>query len=269
VGGEPLVAGVVVRATVAYDGTHYAGFQRQADDRTVQAELEGALALLYRRRVTVHGAGRTDAGVHARGQVVAFYAPGHIPPERVALALSGLLPADVAVRESSRAPDGFDPRRHATSRVYRYTLVQDRLREPLRDRFATRVAPGLDVPAMRAASRLLLGTHDFVSFCVRDDGEQRTKRGLDRLDWEVDGALVTLELEAKSFLRKQVRCIMGALLSIGRGKYGPELLARMLAGEPRPSQVAVAPPTGLVLERVHYQPERTDDEDLSGEAAGL
>jgi tRNA pseudouridine38-40 synthase len=256
---------VVVRATVAYDGTDFAGFQRQPDARTVQQDLETALAELYGRKVTVHGAGRTDAGVHARGQVIAFYVPDCVPPERVAVATNSRLPRDVALRASELAPAGFDPRRHATARVYRYTLALDRLHDPLRDRYSTRVEPGLDVDAMMAASPLLVGSHEFASFTVRDDDEPLTRRTLDRLDWSRCDERVTLELEAESFLRKQVRCIMGSLLALARGKIGPETIQAMLAGGPRPPVVAVAPPQGLVLERVDYgaAPRRGRREDRS------
>lgn len=246
-----------MRATVAYDGTDFAGFQRQPDGagRTVQGELERALADQYGQRVTVHGAGRTDAGVHARGQVIAFYVGEQIPAERVAQALSGRLPRDIGVRQSSVAPPGFDPRRHALSRVYRYTLVEDRLREPLRDRFTTRVRPGLDVARMIAAGEALLGAHDFGQFCADEEPGKNTRRTLSRLSWSRTGELLTVELEAQSFLRKQVRCIMGVLLAVGRRQFGPELVGSMLAGEPRPPQVAVAKPYGLVLERVVYASE--------------
>jgi len=238
---------------VAYDGTEFAGFQRQRAARTVQGELEAVLERLYGRRLTVHGAGRTDAGVHARGQVIACYAPATIPPPRLAVAANGLLPGDVALRGSEQAPAGFDPRRHAVRRVYRYRLAQDRLRDPLRDRYVTRVEPGLDLAAMAQAAEALLGEHDFRSFCcVEKQDDCGTVRGLERVAFEVDGPRVTVEWAARSFLRKQVRCMMGALLAVGRGKFDPSIMAQMLAGQPWPPSMAVAPPQGLTLERVEY-----------------
>ncbi|MBI2300657.1 MAG: tRNA pseudouridine(38-40) synthase TruA [Armatimonadetes bacterium] len=241
----------MIRAVVAYDGTEFCGFQRQLGDRTVQGELEAALARLTGEPVAVRGAGRTDAGVHARGQVIAFRG-GSIPPERVGVAVNRWLPGDVAVRRCEPAPETFDPRRDATARVYSYTLVLDREREPLRDRFATRVEPRLDLAAMQAAAAGLVGEHDFAQFACQGGQTGSTRRSLRRAQWTVEGELVRLWFEADSFLYHQVRLMMGALLEIGRGKFETGLVADMLAGRPRPPEVAVVPPTGLVLEEVRY-----------------
>lgn len=246
------MAELVIAAQVAYDGTDFCGFQRQPGQRTVQGELEAALARLYGEPVRVRGAGRTDAGVHARGQVVAFRAAARIPPERVAMAANGLLPADVRMRRSWRAPVGFDPRRDATGRVYRYTWALDAVGDPVRDRFATRVQPGLDLAAMREAAAALVGEHDFAAFCCREGHVGSTRRHLRRVAWERVRELVTVEFEADSFLYRQVRVMVGVLEAIGRGRWDAGLVAEMLAGRPRPVEVAVAPPTGLVLHRVWY-----------------
>lgn len=249
-----LSASLRIAALIAYDGTDFAGFQRQASDRTVQGELERALGALYQQAVVVRGAGRTDAGVHARGQVIAFDAPDAVPAERVPLGLRGHLPADVAMRRAWAAESGFDPRRDALQRVYRYTLVADELPDPLRDRFVTRVRPGLDLARMREATAPLAGEHDFGSFCCENGASGSTRRVLRSAQWEAAGELWCLQLVGDSFLYKQVRCTVGVLLAIGAGRYGPELVEQMLEGAPRPDQVTVAPPTGLVLERVVYGP---------------
>ena len=243
-----------VAALVAYDGTAFAGFQRQVSDRTVQGEIEAGLGALYGTPVGLRGAGRTDAGVHARGQVIAADVPETVPAERWPEALNPHLPPDVRIRESWRAKPDFDPRRQASSRVYRYTLALDRRPEPMRDRYATRVAEVLDEAAMRAAAAKLVGAHDFGSLCCVSDQNGPTTRTLRRLEWSRAGELLTLEIEGDSFLYKQVRCIIGMLLAIGGGRYEVELVDRLLAGEPRPVPIAVAPPTGLVLERVLYGP---------------
>lgn len=244
---------VAIRATVSYDGTDFAGFQRQPNARSVQGELESALSGLYGHPVTVRGAGRTDAGVHAKGQVIAFVAPATVPPEKVAIVLGGWLPADVALRDSEVTTTEFNPRRHAVRRTYRYGFVQDRCRDPLRDRFTTRLWPGLNVAAMEEAAQLLLGDHDFRSFCtVGDEDESGTTRTLGSVRFETHGAFTTVEWQARSFLRKQVRCMMGALFAVGRGKFAPQVVGEMLAGQAWPPQMAVAPPQGLVFERVDY-----------------
>ncbi len=245
---------MLLAAEVAYDGTDFDGFQRQAAGRTVQGELERGLAELWGQRITVHGAGRTDAGVHARGQVIAWWAAPRMPTERVVLAVRGHLPRDVSIRRVWEPPPGFDPRRHATSRVYRYSLVEDRVPHPLRDRYVTRVAPGLDRAAMAAAARRLEGEHEFASFCCENGYDGPTRRCVRRWEWSTTGDVLTAEIEGDSFLYKQVRCMMGVLLAIGRGRHRVDLVDAMLAGAPRPVAVAVAPPTGLVLERVIYEP---------------
>lgn len=184
---------------------------------------------------------------------MACMVPATVPPEKVAHVLGGWLPADVALRESSASDEGFDPRRHAVRRVYRYCFVQDRCRDPLRDRFVTRLWPGLDLGAMEQAAGLLLGDHDFRSFCtVDDEDESTTVRTLGDVRFETHGPRTTVQWEARSFLRKQVRCMMGALFAVGRGKFAPRVIGEMLAGQAWPPQMAVAPPQGLVFERVDY-----------------
>ena len=210
------------------------------------------MAKLYGAAVTVKGAGRTDAGVHATGQVIAFAADDRIPVPRIARALNGQLPQDVSVRAAAVAEPGFDPRRQATARVYRYTLALDCRRQPLRDRYATRIEPGLDLERMEQAAAGLVGTHDFQSLCCNQGQQGSTRRELRTLSWDRRGELVSLVLEGSSFLYRQVRCIVGVLVAIGRGKFGVELVEALLAGRERPPQIAVAPPTGLVLEQVRY-----------------
>jgi tRNA pseudouridine38-40 synthase len=191
------------RARVEYDGTDFAGFQSQRNARTVQGVLEDALARLGDgARVRVDGAGRTDAGVHATGQVIAFTWSGRLAAERLAEAINGLLPPDVAIRDLRRAPDGFHPRYAARYREYRYT-VWNGPRSPLRERSALGVRVPLDTDAMARAASAFVGRHDFSAFGSADRQPVRTVQAV-RV--RRTGPLVTIDVRAESFLRGMVRC---------------------------------------------------------------
>jgi len=232
---------------VEYDGTDFAGFQAQPGARTVQAELEAALATLSGgRRVRVDAAGRTDAGVHALGQVIAFTYPGRLQAEELGRALDALLPADVALRDLRPAPAGFRPRYAARYREYRYT-VWNGPRSPLRERFALGVRVPLDTAAMARAGQALEGRHDFSAFGAADRQPVRT---LHRVRVRREGSLVTVDVTADAFLRQMVRRIVAALLLVGRGEVDESAVAAALASRGPAFNGAVAPARGLCLRRV-------------------
>jgi tRNA pseudouridine38-40 synthase len=235
------------RATVEYDGTEFAGFQLQPKARTVQGELEAALARLSGgARVVVQGAGRTDAGVHASGQVIAFTYPGSLSVEGLTDALNGTLPPDVAVRDLRRAPAGFNPRYAARYREYRYSIWNGP-RSPLRERTALRVRTELDVAAMAKAASALEGRHDFSAFGGIDPQPVRT---VHRIRVRRQGAMVTIDVRADAFLRGMVRRIVAALLAVGKGTLEATAMPGLLtAGEPALGGAA-APARGLCLRRV-------------------
>jgi tRNA pseudouridine38-40 synthase len=235
------------RATVEYDGTEFAGFQLQRGARTVQGELEAALARLSGGiRQPVMGAGRTDAGVHAQGQVIAFTYPGSLSAEDLTVALNGNLPADVAVRDLRRAPAGFNPRYAARYREYRYT-IRNGPRSPLQERMAHWVRVDLDVAAMARAATALEGRHDFSTFGGPDPQPVRT---VYRIRVRRTGSQVTIDVRADAFLRGMVRRIVGTLLAVGTGKLEASVVGRLLtAGTPAVGGTA-APARGLCLRRV-------------------
>ena len=240
-------APVRIRARVEYDGTDFAGFQVQPGARTVQGELEAALARLAGgRRLRVDGAGRTDAGVHASGQVIAFTYDGRLPVAELGRALDALLPVDVAVRNLRRAPLGFRPRYAARYRDYRYT-VWNGPRSPLRERFALGVRDPLDTAAMARAGSVLVGRHDFSAFGAVDRQPVRTLHGV-RVRRE--GSLVTIDVRGDAFLRQMVRRIVAALLLVGRGEVEVSAVAEALASRRQAFNGAVAPAKGLCLRRV-------------------
>jgi tRNA pseudouridine38-40 synthase len=259
-------AALRLRLDISYDGTRFSGWAAQPDQRTVQGELETALATILRiptPRLTV--AGRTDAGVHARGQVAHLdVAPAAWAgvAETLVRRLAGVLPADVRVRAVAPAPPGFDARFGALWRAYEYRLNDAAAGpDPLRRHDTVGWPHALDVVAMAAAARGLLGEHDFAAFCRHRDGATSV-RGLQRLDIERAGDVVTVHARADAFCHSMVRSLVGALLAVGTGRRPADWPAALLELRTRSSAVAVAPPHGLTLVAVGYP----DDDELAARA---
>ena len=255
------------RATVEYDGTEFAGFQLQAGARTVQGVLEAALARLTGgNRQAVDGAGRTDAGVHATGQVIGFTYAGRLSAEALTVALNGLLPKDVAVRDVRPAPAGFHPRYAARYREYRYS-IWDGPRSPLRERTALQVRPRLDEDAMARAAVAFEGRHDFSAFGGSDPQPVRT---VHRVRVRRAGDLITIDVRADAFLRGMVRRMVAALLAVGRGALPEGSIAGLLAGATPALDGAAAAAKGLCLRRVVLGRKQRDTEDnTNGKRTGL
>jgi tRNA pseudouridine38-40 synthase len=255
-----------LRLDLAYDGTAFAGWAAQPARRTVQGVLEEALGVLLRApapRLTV--AGRTDAGVHARGQVAHVDVPAAVAGDPLLLRrLNGLLPDDVRVRRAGAAPAGFDARFSAVWRRYRYRIADGpEAVDPLRSADTLAWPRELDLELLRRASAPLLGEHDFAAFCRRREAAT-TVRGLQQLDWSRDGAgVLEAVVQADAFCHSMVRSLVGALVAVGEGRRPPEWPGSLLTLGERSSDVAVAAPHGLVLEAVGYPP---DDELLSRQA---
>lgn len=251
------------RATLAYDGTAFEGWQLQTRPgaRTVQGVVEAALARLTPdgTLVRVHGAGRTDAGVHALGQVISFELSREMTPDELGRALNGLLPLDVRVLEAGPAAEGFHARRSAISKLYRYVLDVGPVRLPMR-RHTAGYDPGpLDAGAVRGAAEVVLGTHDFRALAAAGSTVRTTVRTVtaSRASFEADllgtpGATLVYEVEADGFLRKMVRNIVGGLVAAGRGRTSPSALARALAAGDRTAWPPPAEAGGLTLVRVVY-----------------
>ena len=247
------------RATVEYDGTDFAGFQVQPGTRTVQGVLESALATLTSGATgRVDGAGRTDAGVHASGQVIAFTYDGRLAAPDLGRALDALLPPDVSIRDVRRAPTGFHPRYAARYREYRYT-VWNGPRSPLRERTALGVRVPLDTAAMARAGSVLEGRHDFSSLGAADRSPVRT---VDAVRVRRTGRTVTVDVRADAFLRGMVRRIVALLLEVGKGTMDIDAVRTALAGPGPALDGAAAPAKGLTLRHVSYGPgrERTNGE---------
>jgi tRNA pseudouridine38-40 synthase len=255
-----------LRLDIAYEGTEFSGWASQPGRRTVQGDIEVALATALRMtappQLTV--AGRTDAGVHARGQVAhvdVAALPEH-GERRLVRSLNGILAADVRVNDVRLAARGFDARFSALSRRYSYR-VADGLLDPLRRRDTLAWPRPLDVEAMNAAATRLLGEHDFAAFCKRREGAT-TVRGLLGFDWRRDeNDVVVARVEADAFCHSMVRALVGALLAVGEGRRDVGWPSSMLESRVRDSAVNVAPAHGLTLEEVKYP----DDEELAARAS--
>ena len=243
----------VVKLTLEYDGTRYVGWQVQRNGPSVQAEVERALGMLHKAPRRVVAAGRTDAGVHARGQVASFPEERPLPIPAYVKGMNALLPEDVAVRAASLEPDGFDARRSARGKRYRYVIENGETRAPLTRLFAWQLFGPLDVGAMRDAARHLVGRHDFAAFQAADCEAHHAVRDVRRLEVVGErGGRVEITVEATAFVRHMVRNFVGTLVEVGQGKRAPDSLPALLAGGDRKAAGPTAPPQGLCLEEVSY-----------------
>jgi len=243
------------RATLAYDGTAYQGFQRQIGDTpTVQLALEKAIIRVTEQKVTVIGAGRTDSGVHATGQVIAFDVDWKHSDEALLRAINTKLPPDIALYDIAPAP-GFHPRFDAVSRLYRYRVFQCKQRQPMMRLYAWQVRWDLDLLSMSQAARLLAGKHDFAAFGRPPQGEN-TVRTVHQSQWFVQpqrsGALWIYNIEADAFLQHMVRRIVWMLVDVGRGQQSEAEFEAYFRRAKRPDEGSIAPPQGLTLEQVKY-----------------
>lgn len=238
------------RLRMAYDGTNFRGYAVQPGVRTVQGELEAALE----RRlgpVTTVVAGRTDAGVHARGQVVSFGHAGPVETDRLLRSLNAMLGPEIAVQACDRVGDGFSARFSATSRTYHYCILNTPVQDPLRRFTAWHVPEPLDIDAMNIAISSLVGEHDFASFCRKAPGRSTERTVLDAV-WSRAGELVELRVTATAFCHQMVRSIVALCVDVGRGRVAVETVPSILAARDRNAARGAAPPLGLVLWSVDY-----------------
>jgi tRNA pseudouridine38-40 synthase len=243
-----------VRLTLEYDGTDYAGWQLQREQDSIQGRLEAALERLFSEPVRVRGAGRTDAGVHALGQVAAARIPRQFDAAELKRALNALLPADIAVLDSAIVDDGFDPRRNAIRRVYEYRILNRPGRSAFEHRYAWLVGEALDLDAMNAAATIFLGEHDFAGFRSLGSEERSTLRRVYASHWARLGERLIYRVEAQSFLRHMVRTMVYAMVEVGRGRALPGWIGELLADRDRARAPAPAPAAGLFLIEVRYPP---------------
>ena len=245
----------VVRLTLAYDGTDFRGWAHQCDPavRTVEGVLADLLSRVVDERVRLSVAGRTDAGVHARGQVASFRTGNPMTPERIRDAVNGALGPEIVALDAREAPDGFDARFSATARVYRYMVDTAGVSDPFTARFEWHRPGSLSVSRMRAAARPLVGEHDFASFCRHPGAGRPTLRNLQRLTVVREGSRVVFGFRANAFLHQMVRSLVATFVAVGEGRLEPADVERMLDARDRSAtRGRLAPARGLTLERVVY-----------------
>jgi len=259
---------MVYRLKVAYRGTAYAGWQRQNNAVTVQQRLEEALDELLHERIRSTGAGRTDAGVHARGQVAHFELGRDFPLSGLVRGANTHLPEDIRVLGACRMPAGFHAQRSARSKCYRYRLVRTEVLSPLDSLFAVRAPHRFDLPAMQQASAAVLGEHDFSAFALAGGAHRQPVRKIFRAAWEEQGQELDFVIVGNGFLRGMVRSLVGTLLEVARGRMSPETFTRLLSGGERSQAGPTAPPQGLVLEGVEYGPTWEPAEGAFGDVEG-
>ena len=265
----------MLKLTLEYDGAPFVGWQAQPNGPSVQAAVEDAIAKLCGTAVRVTGAGRTDAGVHARGQVCSFEPPRELPLSAWTAGLNGLLPESVACIRAEQAPPGFDARRWARGKRYVYSILRAPQRSPLWHGRAWEIRRPLHVQAMREALPALLGRRDFAALRAADCPAQTTVRELRKLELRVQpvsgGAeILELTIEASAFLKHMVRNLVGTLVEVGHGKRTPGSIEHLLESRDRTQAGPTAPPEGLVLDEVFYLPGNADpraaseDDDRTG-----
>lgn len=237
---------------VEYDGTDYCGWQRQKNAVTVQEKIEDALLNLGKGHICVFGAGRTDSGVHAKGQCGHFDIDSNIPAEKFAFILNSYLPKDIRIKKSWLAESDFHCRFSAKGKRYIYRIVNEPHSSALLGRFTSHVPEQLDLEAMKQAAEYIKGTHDFASFCASGGSAKTTVRTVTRLDIEKQGGLIEITVEGTGFLYNMVRIIAGTLTDVGKHKKTPEQVRDIIEGKVRKYAGATAEAKGLTMDEVFY-----------------
>jgi tRNA pseudouridine38-40 synthase len=240
------------RCVVEYDGTDFSGWQYQHDERTVCNEVEVALSALFAEEINVTAAGRTDAGVHASGQVISFKAERVFPIERLALALNTYLPPDVSARDAAIVQDGFSARHHARSRTYEYLILNRPLPSAAMRRFAHHVYKPIDPEKFARAAADMLGEHDFIAFCGVLPEKGGTVRTIHSIDLERTGELARIRIVGAGFLHRMVRISVGTLVEIATGRRAEGDIPRIIASKDRKQAGYTAPACGLFFTGAAY-----------------
>lgn len=243
-----------IRLDLAYDGTGFRGWARQRDPgiRTVEGELTTVIERVVRHPVKLSVAGRTDAGVHARGQVASFATTTGVDPIRIRDVVNGALGSEVVILRATWATPGFDARFSATERIYRYVIDAAETPDPFTARFVWHCPGLLSLPAMREAGRALVGHRDFAAFCRHPGPDRSTVRDLRSVTVSRRDDVLVFGFRANAFLHQMVRSLVGTLVDVGSGRLDPSAIPRILGGRDRSAAGSVAPPQGLTLERVVY-----------------
>lgn len=237
---------------VAYEGTYYHGWQYQNNGKTIEGELNKALSRLLEEDIEVIGASRTDTGVHALCNVAVFDTNARIPAEKFAYALNQMLPMDIKIRSSMEVPSDFHPRKTETVKTYEYHIDCEEFANPLKQRYAHFTYVPLDEEKMQEAAAFLIGEHDFKSFCSVNTTATTTVRTIYDVQVLRSGVDIVIRITGNGFLYNMVRIIAGTLMDVGRGKYPPDMIKRILQKTDRCAAGPTAPACGLVLKELHF-----------------
>lgn len=240
-----------LKLTIQYDGTKYCGWQKQPNSSGIQGTIEYAIYEITKEKVNIIGSGRTDAGVHALGQVANFKTNSNIPAARIPDALNAKLPKDISIIDCQEVSDDFHSRYSATGKIYRYLIYNKPYRSPLYKDISYHVRYDLDIEEMRVEAQSLLGTHEFKGFMSSGSSVKDTVRTIHNISIEESGDLIVLEVEGNGFLYNMVRILVGTLVDIGRGRIDKPL-EEIIASQDRGEAGHTAPAHGLFLKKVHY-----------------
>lgn len=241
-----------VKLIVAYDGTNYSGWQIQPNAVTIESVLNRHLSELLKEPIKVIGASRTDAGVHALGNVAVFDTSARMPAEKISYAMNTRLPQDIRIQDSCEVAADFHPRFCNTVKTYEYRILNRRFPDPTRRLYSLFYYYPLDVEKMRRALGFLVGEHDFKSLCTHKEEVENTVRTIYSADIEKDGDMITIRICGNGFLYNMVRIIVGTVLCVGSGYYEPEYMQELLAAKDRQAAGETAPPQGLTLLEIKY-----------------
>jgi tRNA pseudouridine38-40 synthase len=241
-----------LKVTLEYDGSAYHGWQRQKNAISVQEVVEKAISRISGEKISIIGAGRTDAGVHAKGQVVNFHTNMRIPVEKIPYAINSQLPEDVAAYEAKVVPEDFHARLCAKSKIYCYTIYNALYPSPILRRYAYFFPKSLDIDAMRGAAREFIGVHDFSAFRASGSPVKNCVRHVKRLEIFEHGQIINIRVEANGFLYNMIRIMAGTLLDVGLGKIKPDQICSIIKSKDRLQAGRTLPPHGLCLEKVIY-----------------
>jgi len=242
-----------IKCKVTYEGTRYQGWQRQeSSDNTIQGKLEQLISRMCKEKIEIHGSGRTDAGVHALGQVINFHTNCEMQIADMLAYMNGYLPEDIAVTEIEEAPERFHSRLHAKGKQYGYRVWNSTVPNVFWRRYSHTVEEPLNVEAMRKAAAYLLGEQDFKSFTSAKKGKKSTVRNIEAIDIVKEGDMITFTFRGDGFLYHMVRILVGTLLEVGLGERTPESIPAVIAAQNREKAGILVPGKGLVLEKVFY-----------------
>ena len=242
-----------IKLLIAYDGSRYNGWQRQENtENTIQGKLETLLSKMTGEMVEIHGSGRTDAGVHAKGQVANFHTDTRMTTEEIKEYMNEYLPMDIAVLEVKDAAERFHSRLNVKRKTYCYHIWNSQVPNVFARKYSYQVPEPLDLEAMKKAASYLLGTHDFKSFCARKKMKKSTVRMIESIDFQKEGDMIQITYRGNGFLYNMVRILTGTLIEVGKGERQPEEMKEILESQERAKAGFTAPAQGLFMERVDY-----------------